>query len=47
MDLQKPIHAPHEVKENQLLKGWAARKLRFRCLMNNLDPDVAEKTGRN
>lgn len=39
IDLGFPIHAPHGTTLNT--KGWL-QEAALRCLMNNLDPDVAE-----
>ena len=39
LDLRFPLHAPHGVDLNT--KGWL-QEAALRCLLNNLDPDVAE-----
>ncbi len=39
LDLTFPLHAPHGTKLNT--KGWLQEAV-LRCLLNNLDPDVAE-----
>src|SRR5512138_1619543 len=39
VDLDFPLHAPHGADLNT--KGWL-QEAALRCLLNNLDPDVAE-----